>query len=81
MKLVAVFGMIAMVPAAFNAVPASAAGLWVPICTGDGLVHMVQVPTQGGPAAPAGEQGGCCVKGCHASGSRKRAAKNFEPSQ
>ena len=56
------------------------ASLLVPVCTGDGLVHMVQVPVDG-QQAPGGSNGACCAKGCHAGSSRKRSLKNFAPAQ
>ncbi len=69
------FAMLAMVPAAFNlSGPASGGTMMMPLCTGDGLVRMVEVPLDG-PRAPGQDQSNCCVKGCHASCSRKRDGK------
>lgn len=69
------FAMLALVPAAFNlAGPASGATMMMPLCTGDGLVRMVEVPLDG-PQAPGQDQSNCCVKGCHTSCSRKRGGK------
>lgn len=69
------FAMLALVPAAFNlAGPAAGATMMMPLCTGDGLVRMVEVPLDG-PRAPGQDQSNCCVKGCHASCSRKRYGK------
>lgn len=69
------FAMLAMVPAAFNlSGPASGGTMMMPLCTGDGLVRMVEVPLDG-PRAPGQDQSSCCVKGCHASCSRKRDGK------
>jgi hypothetical protein len=81
MRARALFGIIALFPAALNAAPAAAAShsLLVPVCMGDGQVHMVSVPSDGSP--PDKDPAGCCAKGCHSGGSRKRATKNFEPSQ
>jgi hypothetical protein len=43
------FGMVALVPAALNiAAPAAGASILVPVCTGDGQVHMMTVPVGGG---------------------------------
>lgn len=68
----ALFGIIALVPAALNAAPAHATTLGqmltVPLCEG-GVAHgAVSVPL--GRRLPATEPTGCCAKGCH--GSRKR---------
>lgn len=80
MKRCTLFGLMAMIPAALNlSAPASAGGLMVPLCSGDGQVRMVEVP--GTPKMPVGSDNGCCAKGCHGSSSRKRLAKNFEPAQ
>ncbi len=69
------FAMLAMVPAAFNlSGPASGGTMMMPLCTGDGLVRMVEVPLDG-PRAPGQDQSNCCAKGCHASCSRKRDGK------
>lgn len=74
MKRIALFGLIAMIPAALGTSPASAAGsLAVPLCTGDGQVLMVNVPIRSSDV-PGGQTSGCCAKGCHASSSRKRGA-------
>lgn len=74
MKRISLFALIAMMPAVFNAAPASARGAMVaPVCTGDGLSRNVSVPV--GPRdIPGKEVPGCCVKGCHG-GERKRSAK------
>lgn len=71
----ALFGLLAMVPAALNVAPAAAHGLAVPLCTGDGAARTVTLPV---PAdrLPGGDQPGCCAKGCHTGrdgGSRKKA--------
>jgi hypothetical protein len=66
------FALAALLPAALNTSPAAGAGrLLVPLCTGDGVVRQVSVPL--GPIKlPGGDMPGCCAKGCHAGGSRKR---------
>ncbi len=75
------FAMTALLPAALNiSAPAAGASLLVPVCTGDGLVRMVQVPVDG-QQAPGNSNGMCCAKGCHAGSSRKRSLKNFAPAQ
>ena len=67
----ALFGLVALIPAALNAAPVATHGLSVPICTGDGRTHAIELP--GAPGGnPGKDQSGCCVKGCHAGGSRKR---------
>ena len=68
-------GIAALFPAAFNVAPAAAASvLMVPVCMGDGRVHLMSLPGDGPP--PPGKDGAvCCAKACHAGGSRKRADK------
>ena len=77
--------LVALIPAALNAAPAAAAAaagraLLVPVCTGTGMTRMVPLPGGTGEA-PQGDPAGFCVKGCHAGGSRKRAARNFAQPQ
>jgi hypothetical protein len=81
MKLVAIFGIVALLPAALNTTPASARGqLAVPLCTGDGVARTVNVPVgQSGP--PSSDPPGCCVKGCHSGGARKRLNKRLDQAQ
>ena len=69
----ALFALAALLPAMFGTGPAAARVLSVAVCTGDGAVRTVEVPL--GPAPLQGEGKPCCNKGCHASCSRKRAAK------
>ena len=66
----ALFGIVAMIPAAFNVAPAAAHGMAVPLCTGDGAARAVTVPVPS-ENLPGSDQPGCCVKGCH-TGSRKK---------
>lgn len=80
MRRRALFGLLALLPAALNySAPAAAGGLLMPLCTGDGQVRLVEVP--GSPKTPANGEGGCCAKGCHSGSSRKREPKKFEPAQ
>ncbi|MFO1255809.1 MAG: hypothetical protein U1E37_09105 [Sphingomonadaceae bacterium] len=80
MKRRALFGLVALFPAALNlSAPAGAGTLMMPLCTGDGQVRMVEVP--GTPKAPPGSDNGCCAKGCHGSSCRKRLTRKFEPAQ
>ena len=74
MKLLAMFCMVAMVPAALNAAPAEAATLTVPLCAGDGVARTISVPL-GQSQLPGGDPPGCCVKGCHSGSSRKRGLR------
>ena len=70
------FALFAIAPAALHAAPVMAGdNLLVPICTGDGQVHTVQVPVGGG-SGDGDSQGLCCAKGCHTGGGRKRVAAN-----
>ncbi len=71
MMLRAVFGIVALLPAALNAAPAHTATLAVPLCEG-GVAHgVVSVPL--GRPLPGADPAGCCAKGCY--GSRKRAGQ------
>lgn len=75
MKLVSLFGLIAMVPAALNAsTPSSSRTITFLLCRGNGVAETVTMPVRGPAPLPGhGEDGGaCCAKGCHAGGSRKR---------
>lgn len=73
MRLAALFALAALVPAASNAAPVQAV-MTVPLCTGDGQARLITMPL-GSSEIPGKEEPGCCVKGCHASGQRKRAGK------
>lgn len=69
-------GIAALLPVAFNVAPAAAANvLIVPVCTGDGQVHLMRLPGDN-PPLPGKDGAGCCAKGCHSGGSRKRAGKD-----
>jgi hypothetical protein len=73
--------LVALVPAAFNAsaAPAAAPGLAVPICSGSGPSRAIELPL---PGKPAREQDNpCCVKGCHSGSNRKKALRQFDPTQ
>lgn len=77
MKAAIMFGVIAMVPAAIT--PALAAGrnevLIALLCTGDGMAHVMVVPSGGGQPTQDGSHP-CCAKGCHGGHSRKRAVRH-----
>ncbi len=76
------FALSALLPAALNvSAPAAGTSLLVPVCSGDGLTRMVQVPVQGQQQLPGGDRGSCCAKGCHSGSSRKRSLRNFAPAQ
>lgn len=81
MRMIMLFGIVAMVPAALNTSPAMAHGvLAAALCTGDGIARTVSVPV--GPAGvPGSDQPGCCTKGCHSGGTRKRSGKRLDPAQ
>lgn len=81
MRFAALFGLVALFPAAVNAASVPVSGVLVPLCTGDGQVHMVRVPMRS-PGAPGGKDTPCCNKGCHAGSSRKRGSScHFDTSQ
>lgn len=65
--LFALFGALALIPAAIGPVPAAARTLVVPLC-GGGSVTLPAAPA-GGPADPPAP---CCAKGCHGGSQRKR---------
>jgi hypothetical protein len=73
MRQAARFGLIALLPAILSPATVSANVLQMQICTGDGQTRVLAIPLT--PSAPPGEgDSPCCVKGCHASGSRKRGS-------
>jgi len=74
MRTLHLFGLLALIPAALNASPAHASGLAVPLCTGDGVARTISLPL-GDQDIPGKQTPGCCVKGCHAGGERKRGKK------
>jgi hypothetical protein len=77
MKIYHLIGLMALMPAALNASPAAAAaaaGLAVPLCTGDGVARVINLPL-GTQDVPGKQVPGCCVKGCHSGESRKRSKK------
>lgn len=68
MKLSAVLGLVALIPAACNVPAAAARILALPLCAGEARVLMIPMPFgKGQPDEPSP----CCTKGCHA-GCRKR---------
>jgi hypothetical protein len=71
MKRKMIFGIIALLPAAFGPVTAGASSLVAALCTGNGHSRSITIPLK--PALP-GSNDLCCAKGCHAGGSRKRTA-------
>ena len=71
MKAKALFGLIALLPAAFGPISASANALVAALCTGDGHSRSITIPLK--PTLP-GSNDMCCAKGCHAGGSRRRTA-------
>lgn len=66
----ALFGLLALVPAVTGPAPARAQTLAMALC-GGGTVTVPVTPA-GAPGMP---QGPCCAKGCHSSSSRKRIDK------
>jgi hypothetical protein len=78
-RLLRLFALLAIAPAALHAAPVMAAGsLLVPICTGDGQTRLVAIPKGGSGQRQEPD----CVKGCHGGSSRKRTGgPHFEPAQ
>jgi hypothetical protein len=73
MRLAARFALIALLPATLSPAAVSANVLQMQICSGDGQTRVLAIPL--GPRVPPGEgDSPCCVKGCHAGGSRKRGS-------
>ena len=73
MKLAARFGLIALLPAILSPATATASVLQMQICSGDGQTRVLPIPV-GPRVPPGGGDSPCCVKGCHAGGSRKRGS-------
>ena len=73
MKVPALLGILALVPAAFNVSPAAARGILVPLCSGDGSVRSVTLPVSDGQI-PGKDAPGCCAKACH-TGTRKKSQR------
>ncbi len=75
----ALFGLIALVPAALNAAPVHGTNLTLPLCDG-GVAHGAVTVPLGHAPLPGADQAGCCAKGCH--GSRKRNGQSpIDPPQ
>ncbi len=74
MRVWHMLAVVALVPAAVNASPAGAAGIAVPLCSGDGRALVVVMPV-GGHDVPGKQVPGCCVKGCQSNEARKRGKK------
>ena len=73
MMLAVRLGLIALLPAILSPATASANMLQMQICGGDGQTRTLAIPLA--PRVPPGEgDSPCCVKGCHAGGSRKRGS-------
>lgn len=76
MRVRAMLAILALLPAALSGVSASAASMRaVPICSGEGAVSTILIPVSA-PALPGRDTSACCVKGCHAAGSRKSRGSN-----
>lgn len=71
MRALAHCALVALLPAVLGPSAASTKTLSVAICTGEGQVRTVELPLQDPGAVPAP----CCTKGCHASSSRKKPAR------
>lgn len=78
MRLVSLFGLVAILPALVNASP-SAAAISVPLCTGDGAFRSISLPIV--PRVPGSDDSPCSAKGCHSGNARKRLIGEFDPSQ
>lgn len=68
------FGLVALTPSALaTSPPGVAQTVVVSVCRGTETGVKVRIPLHQAPAEP-GTDGDCHPKGCHAAGSRKRAA-------
>lgn len=72
----ALFGLAALVPAAFAPTPLAAKGMTMLICSGDGVVRSIELPLPSNS-----EPAPCCVKGCHSGGTRKKDPRQFDAPQ
>lgn len=80
-RLDILFGLVSLLPAAINTTPGrDHQSLLARLCTGDGVVRTMQIPV-GPTGLPGGDQPGCCAKGCHSGGARKRSSRKLDPSQ
>ena len=70
------FGLAALIPAAFAPAPAQAGSMTMLICTGNGVVRSVELPLPG-KSDPAP----CCAKACHSGGNRKKLQRQFDAPQ
>ncbi len=72
MNAQALLGLVALVPATFNISPQAATNMvTVLVCSGSSQIRVIDLPI-GAPALPGAKGPGCCAKGCHTGGSRKR---------
>lgn len=81
-RMLAAFALLALVPAALAPTAALAAGnLRVTLCDGTGNPPSLVIPVHRSPFR--GGEDSCCVKGCHAGGTRKKFARGgqFDPKQ
>lgn len=70
------FGLAALIPAAFAPTPALAGSMSMLICSGDGVVRSIELPLPSGPKdAP------CCAKACHSGSNRKKLQRQFDAPQ
>lgn len=73
MRTTALFGLIALVPAAFGPTAATTGHLIAALCIGNSQSRSITVPLH--PILP-GSDTMCCAKGCHSASSRKRTARD-----
>jgi hypothetical protein len=79
MSRTAALALAALAPAIIGGAPAAAGrSLLVPLCSEDGQARLVRVPLDV-PRLPGSDPASCCVKGCHAAGSRKRGGNQLVP--
>lgn len=71
MKPAALFGLMALLPAAIGpAAPAQGGTVTALLCAEDGIARTVSIPLD--PARPGPDESRGCCKGCHGGNSRKR---------
>ena len=71
MKIAALFGLAALLPAASGPAPVRRRQSPCHCCSNDGQTRPLTIPLDRN-APPGSGDGPCCAKGCHTGGSRKR---------
>ena len=70
----ALFGLAALVPAAFGTGPMAANAITLQLCSAAGSAQTVTLRLGGGVPQPTDNTAPSCAKACHSGGSRKRGS-------